>query len=153
MQKEKALEILGVNLDEEPALKQMKEVFHLQKQIGLLPVRFEKRDKTTEKALEGGGKIRRDRETDSEGDSTQGYREASPIRRGKVHKKFRGNPFTKEILDNPLPSHFKPVNYEYHDASDPEDHIAKFENVALLHQYSEGVKCRVFSTTRVGATQ
>lgn len=62
--------------------------------------------------------------------------------------KSEGNPFTPEVLGNPLPKHFKPVNYEYDVTTDIEDHVAKFENVALLHQYSEEVKCKFFPQPR-----
>lgn len=36
---------------------------------------------------------------------------------------------------------------------DPEEHLDCFENVALLHQYSDEVKCWVFLTTLAGSTQ
>lgn len=83
----------------------------------------------------------------------QGYDDISPTKRRRAQGKIMRNPFTPEVLEDPLSNHFKPVSYEYDGTSDPEDHVAKFENVALLHQYTKGVKCRVFSTTLVGATQ
>ncbi|XP_042460094.1 uncharacterized protein LOC122043530 [Zingiber officinale] len=36
---------------------------------------------------------------------------------------------------------------------DPEDHLCKFRNAALLHQYSDAVKCRVFLNTLSGSAQ
>lgn len=56
-------------------------------------------------------------------------------------------------MNDPLPPHFKPVSYEYDGTTNPKEHVAKFENVAMLHQYSEGVECRVFATMLVGPTQ
>lgn len=79
--------------------------------------------------------------------------ETSQWHRPRALKRVRRNPFTIDVLEDPLPSHFKPVSYEYNGTTDLEDHVSKFENVALLHQYIEGVKCRVFSTTLVGTVQ
>lgn len=36
---------------------------------------------------------------------------------------------------------------------DSDDHVSKYESVALLNQYFERVKCRVFLTTLVEAAQ
>lgn len=66
---------------------------------------------------------------------------------------MRRGPLTAGVLEDHLPNHFKHVNYEYNGTTDSKDHVSKFKNVALLHQYTEGVKCRVFSTTLVGAAQ
>ncbi|KAL0451770.1 UNVERIFIED_CONTAM: hypothetical protein Slati_1155100 [Sesamum latifolium] len=33
------------------------------------------------------------------------------------------------------------------------EHLSRFENAALLHRYTEGIKCRVFVTTFAGAAQ
>ncbi|KAL0430492.1 UNVERIFIED_CONTAM: hypothetical protein Sradi_0675200 [Sesamum radiatum] len=33
------------------------------------------------------------------------------------------------------------------------EHLSRFENAALLHRYTDGIKCRVFVTTFVGAAQ
>lgn len=62
-------------------------------------------------------------------------------------------PFTMGVLEDPLPHNSKPVSYEYDDITDSEDHMAKLKNIALLHQYIEGVKYQVFSTTLVGVAQ
>ncbi|XP_074579125.1 uncharacterized protein LOC141835651 [Curcuma longa] len=40
---------------------------------------------------------------------------------------------------------------DYTGATDPEDHLGKFENAATLHQYTDAIKCRVFLTTLAGA--
>lgn len=42
---------------------------------------------------------------------------------------------------------------EYMGSSDSEYHLGRFENVALLHQHLDGVKCRVFLNTLVGLAQ
>ncbi|KAL0290973.1 UNVERIFIED_CONTAM: hypothetical protein Sradi_7038100 [Sesamum radiatum] len=33
------------------------------------------------------------------------------------------------------------------------EHLSRFENAALLHRYTDGIKCRVFVTTFAGAAQ
>ncbi|KAL0292274.1 UNVERIFIED_CONTAM: hypothetical protein Sradi_6994900 [Sesamum radiatum] len=33
------------------------------------------------------------------------------------------------------------------------EHLSRFENAALLHRYTDGIKCRVFVTTFIGAAQ
>ncbi|KAL0284795.1 UNVERIFIED_CONTAM: hypothetical protein Sradi_7188900 [Sesamum radiatum] len=40
-----------------------------------------------------------------------------------------------------------PAITEYDGTSDPMEHLSRFENAALLHQYIDGIKCRVFVTT------
>lgn len=132
-QKERAHKIPVVNLDEEPVVKSVEEVLHLKKQIDLIQERLKNRNKIAEKVLEGKRKITKDREIDSEEQSVQGYTDCSPGRREKICKKERGNPFTREVLEDHFLSHFKPVNYEYDGTSEPEDHVVMFENVTLLH--------------------
>ncbi|XP_073133415.1 uncharacterized protein [Henckelia pumila] len=66
----------------------------------------------------------------------------------------RNIPFTQEILDADLPKQFKlPHVGEYDGKGDPEDHLACFENAALLHKYSDQIKCRAFLTTLIGPAQ
>ncbi|KAL0291960.1 UNVERIFIED_CONTAM: hypothetical protein Sradi_7007600 [Sesamum radiatum] len=36
---------------------------------------------------------------------------------------------------------------EYDGTIDPQEHLSRFENTALLHRYTDGIKCRVFVTT------
>ncbi|KAL8511115.1 hypothetical protein ACS0TY_017801 [Phlomoides rotata] len=55
-----------------------------------------------------------------------------------------GSPFSEEILMDSLPGNFKTLTYECDGTNDPQDHLLRFENRALLHQYTDGVKCRVF---------
>ncbi|XP_073127795.1 uncharacterized protein [Henckelia pumila] len=66
----------------------------------------------------------------------------------------RNIPFTQEILDADFPKQFKlPHVGEYDGKGDPEDHLARFENAALLHKYSDQIKCRAFLTTLIGPAQ
>lgn len=48
---------------------------------------------------------------------------------------------------NDVLASFMPVTFEYDGTSDTCDHICRFENTALLHRYSDGVKYMVFATT------
>lgn len=61
-------------------------------------------------------------------------------------------PFSKGILIEELLSHFQPPLKikKYTGALDPEDHLCRFQNVSLLHQYNDGVKYRVSLTTLEG---
>ncbi|KAL0438977.1 UNVERIFIED_CONTAM: hypothetical protein Slati_2380700 [Sesamum latifolium] len=46
-----------------------------------------------------------------------------------------------------------PAIAEYDDTLDPMEHLSRFENAALLHRYTDGIKCRVFVTTFERAAQ
>ncbi|XP_074565126.1 uncharacterized protein LOC141821664 [Curcuma longa] len=60
--------------------------------------------------------------------------------------------FTRRILDEELPKHFRtPQFLDYNGSNDLEDHLGRFENAAILHQYTDAIKCRVFLTTLVGS--
>ncbi|KAI3448580.1 hypothetical protein Pfo_005245 [Paulownia fortunei] len=59
----------------------------------------------------------------------------------------RGIPFAEEVMMDDLPANFRSLNYDYDGTTDPWEHLCRFENSALLHRYSDGVKCRVFLTT------
>ena len=62
--------------------------------------------------------------------------------------------FLEAILKDPLPKHYVPPAIgEYNGTTDPDDHLDKFDNTATLHQYTDGVKCRVFLTTLSGSAQ
>ncbi|XP_074562436.1 uncharacterized protein LOC141818939 [Curcuma longa] len=62
------------------------------------------------------------------------------------------SPFVPWILEEELPRHFRaPQLSDYTGAADPEDHLGRFENVVLLHQYTDAIKCRVFLTTLSGS--
>ncbi|KAL0434291.1 UNVERIFIED_CONTAM: hypothetical protein Slati_2763400 [Sesamum latifolium] len=46
-----------------------------------------------------------------------------------------------------------PAIAEYDGTTDPMEHLSRFENAALLHRYTDGIKCRVFVTIFAGAAQ
>lgn len=62
-------------------------------------------------------------------------------------------PFMEEVLKDELLANFRQVMFEYAGISDPWDHICRFKNTAMLHQFSEGLKCRVCATTITGPAQ
>ncbi|KAG8390677.1 hypothetical protein BUALT_Bualt01G0108500 [Buddleja alternifolia] len=67
---------------------------------------------------------------------------------GNAPSSQRGILFGPRVLADSLPANFWAPNItEYDGSSDPTKHLWKFENCALLHQYTDGVKCRVFLTT------
>ncbi|CAA0827112.1 Unknown protein, partial [Striga hermonthica] len=67
-------------------------------------------------------------------------------------RRARGHPFSREILAAPLPNNFKETNLVYDGSSDPSRHVRTFENMAVLHGYSDSICCRAFlSTLRGGA--
>lgn len=56
--------------------------------------------------------------------------------------RWRPTPFTEEVLLEELPFNFhSPHLGDYDGSTDPEKHLYKFENVTLLHQYSDVIKC------------
>ncbi|KAG8380753.1 hypothetical protein BUALT_Bualt06G0048800 [Buddleja alternifolia] len=58
-----------------------------------------------------------------------------------VRDPSRGVPFGPCILADELPNNFRASNMsEYDGISDPMEHLCKFENCALLHQYPVGQK-------------
>ncbi|XP_042415221.1 uncharacterized protein LOC122004394 [Zingiber officinale] len=62
--------------------------------------------------------------------------------------------FSIRVLEEKLPKGYKPPTIgEYDGSKDPEDHLRKFRNAVVLHQYSDSVKCRVFLNTMSGSTQ
>ncbi|XP_073035186.1 uncharacterized protein [Primulina eburnea] len=66
----------------------------------------------------------------------------------------QGCPFSLEIVSEPLPAHFKATKIrEYDGNSDPDEHLTRFENMAMLHCYSDKIKCKVFLTTLVDSAQ
>ncbi|XP_075494116.1 uncharacterized protein LOC142531750 [Primulina tabacum] len=66
----------------------------------------------------------------------------------------KGCPFFDIIVREPLPGHFKSAKIkDYDGSSDPEEHLACFENMAMLHCYGDQIKCKVFLTTLVDSAQ
>ncbi|KAL0449591.1 UNVERIFIED_CONTAM: hypothetical protein Slati_1515500 [Sesamum latifolium] len=60
-----------------------------------------------------------------------------------------GVPFTETVMADELPLNcHTPAIAEYDGTTDPMEHLSHFENAALLHRYTDGIKCRVFVTTR-----
>lgn len=47
----------------------------------------------------------------------------------------------------------QPSIKEYDESTDPDEHLGRFNNAALLHRYSDVVKCWVFLTILVGPAQ
>ncbi|XP_075486236.1 uncharacterized protein LOC142525832 [Primulina tabacum] len=66
----------------------------------------------------------------------------------------RGCPFSDIIVREPLPGNFKYAKVKDYDGNaDPEEHLARFENMAMLHCYTDRIKCKVFLTTLVDSAQ
>ncbi|KAL0344317.1 UNVERIFIED_CONTAM: hypothetical protein Sangu_1319100 [Sesamum angustifolium] len=65
-----------------------------------------------------------------------------------------GIPFPEGVMADELPINCRtPAVAEYDDTTDPQEHLSRFENVALLHRYSNDIKYRVFVTTFAWAAQ
>ncbi|XP_042437230.1 uncharacterized protein LOC122023221 [Zingiber officinale] len=63
-------------------------------------------------------------------------------------------PFSLRVLEEKLPKGYKPPAIrEYDSSKDLEDHLCNFQNAALLHQYNDAIKCRVFLNTLSGIAQ
>ncbi|XP_073138285.1 uncharacterized protein [Henckelia pumila] len=68
--------------------------------------------------------------------------------------KILGCPFSPKIIGEPLPVYFRSAKIkEYDGSADPEEHVTRFENVAMLHCYGDQIKCKVFLTTLVDSAQ
>ncbi|XP_075503967.1 uncharacterized protein LOC142541295 [Primulina tabacum] len=66
----------------------------------------------------------------------------------------RGCPFADIIVREPLPGNFKSAKVKDYDGNaDSEEHLARFENMAMLHCYTDRIKCKVFLTTLVDSAQ
>ncbi|KAL0433851.1 UNVERIFIED_CONTAM: hypothetical protein Slati_2719400 [Sesamum latifolium] len=73
---------------------------------------------------------------------------------GALEDKRQGVPFTEAVMADELPMNCRtPTIAEYDGTSDPMEHVSRFENAALLHRYTDGIKCRVFVTTFARAAQ
>ncbi|XP_075507589.1 uncharacterized protein LOC142544426 [Primulina tabacum] len=74
--------------------------------------------------------------------------------RGSSREVTRGCPFAEIIVREPLPGNFKSAKIKDYDGNaDPEEHLARFENMAMLHYYTYRIKCKVFLTTLVDSAQ
>ncbi|XP_073294454.1 uncharacterized protein [Primulina huaijiensis] len=66
----------------------------------------------------------------------------------------KGCPFSDAIIREPLPGNFKSARVkDYDGSSDPEEHLARFENMAMLHCYGDQIKCKVFLATLIDSAQ
>ncbi|KAL0411009.1 UNVERIFIED_CONTAM: hypothetical protein Slati_3690600 [Sesamum latifolium] len=73
---------------------------------------------------------------------------------GAQEDERQGIPFTETVMADELPLNCRtPAIAEYNGTADPMEHLSCFENAALLHRYTDGIKCRVFITTFSRAAQ
>ncbi|KAL0453914.1 UNVERIFIED_CONTAM: hypothetical protein Slati_1369500 [Sesamum latifolium] len=73
---------------------------------------------------------------------------------GAPEDERQGVPFTDTVMVDELPMNCRtPAIAEYDGTTDPMEHLSHFENAALLHRYTDGIKCRVFVTTFARAAQ
>ncbi|KAL0458399.1 UNVERIFIED_CONTAM: hypothetical protein Slati_0467100 [Sesamum latifolium] len=73
---------------------------------------------------------------------------------GAPEDERQGIPFTETVMADELPMNCRtPAIAEYDGTSDPMEHLSRFKNAALLHRYTDGIKCRVFVTTFARAAQ
>ncbi|KAL0410826.1 UNVERIFIED_CONTAM: hypothetical protein Slati_3672300 [Sesamum latifolium] len=73
---------------------------------------------------------------------------------GAPEDERQGVPFTDTVMADELPLNcHTPAIAEYDGTTDPMEHLRRFENAALLHRYTDGIKCRVFVTTFARAAQ
>ncbi|XP_012831554.1 PREDICTED: uncharacterized protein LOC105952536 [Erythranthe guttata] len=79
--------------------------------------------------------------------------ELKALRIGLTRTPEGTNPFSKHLDNDPIPSNYRPILFEYNGTTDPTEHLSRFNNTASLHQLTEGVKCRAFVTTLAGPAQ
>ncbi|KAL0440284.1 UNVERIFIED_CONTAM: hypothetical protein Slati_2511400 [Sesamum latifolium] len=73
---------------------------------------------------------------------------------GALEEERQGVPFTELVMADDLPMNCRTLAIaEYDGTTDPVEHLARFENAALLHRYTDDIKCRVFVTTFARAAQ
>ncbi|CAA0819849.1 Unknown protein, partial [Striga hermonthica] len=97
----------------------------------------------------GGGRPTHDREMER---MAEQLRQLQAKVDGRAERRARGHPFSADILAAPLPNNYKDTNLVFDGTSDPSRHVRTFENMAVLHGYTDPVSCRAFlSTLRGGA--
>ncbi|XP_042423390.1 uncharacterized protein LOC122011007 [Zingiber officinale] len=102
---------------------------------------------------EEGGRAHRDRGSSLDEAPERDARKGKAPRDGDSPERINDQ-FSRGIMEDPLPRHYTPLAIgEYNGSANPDDHLAKFDNAATLHQYTDGVKCRVFLTTLSGPAQ
>ncbi|KAL0445266.1 UNVERIFIED_CONTAM: hypothetical protein Slati_2249300 [Sesamum latifolium] len=73
---------------------------------------------------------------------------------GAFSEEQAGIPFTEGVTtDELLVNCWTSIIAEYDGTTDPQEHLSHFENAALLHRYTNDIKCRVFVTTFARAAQ
>ncbi|KAK4394196.1 hypothetical protein Sango_1890400 [Sesamum angolense] len=73
---------------------------------------------------------------------------------GAPSEEQAGIPFTKGVkADELLVNCRTPAIVEYYGTTDPQEHFSCLKNAALLHRYTDSIKCRVFITTFTRAVQ
>ncbi|XP_073025198.1 uncharacterized protein [Primulina eburnea] len=66
----------------------------------------------------------------------------------------KGCPYAEIIVWESLPENFKFTKVKDYDGNaDPEEHLARFENMVMLHCYTDRIKCKVFLITLVDSAQ
>ncbi|XP_075507622.1 uncharacterized protein LOC142544462 [Primulina tabacum] len=76
--------------------------------------------------------------------------------KGRSHSRVvtKGCPFSKAIVREPLPGNFKSAKVKDYDGNaDTKEHLARLENMAMLHCYADMIKCKLFLTTLVDSAQ
>ncbi|KAL0412126.1 UNVERIFIED_CONTAM: hypothetical protein Slati_3802300 [Sesamum latifolium] len=65
-----------------------------------------------------------------------------------------GIPYTEGVMADELHVNCQtPAIIEYDGTTDLQEHLSRFENMTLLHRYTDSIKCRVFVTTFARAAQ
>ncbi|KAL2237546.1 UNVERIFIED_CONTAM: hypothetical protein Sindi_0946300 [Sesamum indicum] len=71
---------------------------------------------------------------------------------GVLGEEQQGVPFTNAVMVDELPINCCTLAIaECGGSTDPREHLSHFENITMLHKYTERIKCRVFVTTFAGA--
>ncbi|XP_057791110.1 uncharacterized protein LOC131008235 [Salvia miltiorrhiza] len=81
------------------------------------------------------------------------HKEDKRAKMSRFHPINNRSPFSDDILADTLPRSYKPISLDYDGTTDPEVHLNRFEGLVTLHMYTEGIKCRIFSTTLTGPAQ
>lgn len=51
----------------------------------------------------------------------------------------RGISFSEGVIEGDLPASFKSIGFEYNGSSDSWNHVCRFEGMALLHRFTDGI--------------
>ncbi|CAA0825642.1 Unknown protein, partial [Striga hermonthica] len=82
----------------------------------------------------GGGGEHRDRAMERMAEQLRQLQEKVE---GRPDRRARGHPFSRDILAAPLPASFQEINLIFYGSSDPSRHERAFENMSILHGYSD----------------